>query len=377
MRITLFIICTCLVSVTIFAQNADTYQIEKLERPSEPLDMVESCDLFKGLEGKEFVTFSPLGPLVDKKMHPVISGYLHAYQEHRPITLSPDIVWLLICQGFAQHVNNNGEELREKFVNFEGQKMLTVVRDVSEETTLQTFPWETVFPEFVDKVKNHVGAELTSTLTADFTTTTPVSLIASQITIMDAMKTYFKYKVLMVGCGIPEVTIEGSLEDWQKIQKKLDVLEKYELEWWTKELRPIIREIIKAKSGKFNKKFWMGMIRFHEEGLYGSLDDIDGWFLKFYPYLANGKRSAMKSIKNINSLPKEIVSVSFEFESSSNQGIAGKKLNMEFWAGFMGLSQDSLTYSLKPEIGWAVSKVTKSDEELEKADSITIISIGN
>lgn len=360
-KITLFILCACLVSPTIYAQHAETYEIEKLDKAQAPLRMEAPGDFLRKLDGKEFVKFSLSEPLVEKGTHPVICGYLQAYQEHRPITLSPDIAWLLICQGFAQHVNNNAEKLRQKFVNFKGQKTLEVVREVSE-GNLQTFPWETVFPEFVEKIKNYVGEELTGTLAANFTTTTPTSLIASQITIMDAMKTYFKYKVFMIGCGIPEVTIEGSLEDWEKIQKRLDVLEKYELEWWTKELRPVIQEIINAKSGKFDKKFWKEMIRFHKEGFYGSLTDIDGWFLKFYPYLSDGKRSSMKAIDDVSLLPKEMVAVPFEFEIKLSQNTPGKKMNMEFWAGFMGLSQDSRTYSLKPEIGWAVNIVTKTDD---------------
>lgn len=370
-KIILFTLCASLVFPALNAQKADTYQIEKVEKAQDLLDTKSPGHFLEGLEGKEFVKFSLTDPLVDKGMHPVIAGYLQAYQEHRPITISPDIVWLLICQGFAQHVNLNAEELRQKFVDFKGQKMLAVVRYVPEGTTLQTFPWETVFPEFVEKVKEHVGAELTGTLTADFTTTTPASLLASQITVMDAMKNYFKYKVTMIGCGIPEVTIEGSLDDWKKIMKRLDVIEKYELEWWIKELRPVIQKIINAKSGKFDPKFWMGMIRFHEKGLYGSLVDIDGWFLKFYPYLSDGERSGMKKIKGISELPKELVSVPFEFE---NKG-TGEVLKMEFWAGFFGLSQDSKTLSLKPEIGWAVNVVTISDEEAEGSE-VKIIGFG-
>lgn len=361
-----FIVCACLLSMTLHAQKADTYQIEKLSKPNNLLQTVLPDKLYENIEGKEFVKLSVTDPLVVKGMHPVIGGYLQAYQEHRPITLSPDIAWLLICQGFSQHVNNNVEELRNKFVNFEGKQTIVVKRFVSEETDLHTFPWESVFPEFVEKVGGYVGEELTRTLTADFTTTTPNSLIASQITILDAMKGYMSYKVIMVGCGIPAVTIEGSVKDWQKILEKLNTLAKYDLEWWVKELQPVIKEIIKTKSGQFNKDFWMQMIRFHKQGLYGAHEDIDGWFLKFYPYLSDKSRSKMTSIKSLNVLPKEIVSVPFVFEAESVDGVASKTLDMEFWAGFMGLQQNDLTYNLKPEIGWAINIVT------EKKDTTSI-----
>ena len=41
---------------------------------------------------------------------------------------------------------------------------------------------------------------------------------------MSAMKQYFTYKVLMAGCGISSITLEGSLQDWEKIKSKLEFL---------------------------------------------------------------------------------------------------------------------------------------------------------
>ena len=32
---------------------------------------------------------------------------------------------------------------------------------------------------------------------------------------------------------------------------------------------------------------------------------------------------------------------------------------MEFWAGFIGLSQNKEDYTLKPEIGWAINNKEK------------------
>ena len=57
----------------------------------------------------------------------ILQGFYSAYENHLPIRLTPDIIWLLIVQGFAQHVNYNAEELRQKFVNFEGKKKLEII----------------------------------------------------------------------------------------------------------------------------------------------------------------------------------------------------------------------------------------------------------
>jgi len=38
------------------------------------------------------------------------NGMYSAYAEHRPFVLSPDMIWLLISQGFSRHVNANSDE---------------------------------------------------------------------------------------------------------------------------------------------------------------------------------------------------------------------------------------------------------------------------
>ena len=58
--------------------------------------------------------------------NPIISGYYKAYANHYPISISPDILWTLIVQGFSHHIDQNSETLRNKFVQFEGQKNIIV-----------------------------------------------------------------------------------------------------------------------------------------------------------------------------------------------------------------------------------------------------------
>ena len=43
-----------------------------------------------------------------------------------PLELKPDTIWLTVCQGFAQHILKNSEELRKEFVDFDGKKTLRV-----------------------------------------------------------------------------------------------------------------------------------------------------------------------------------------------------------------------------------------------------------
>ena len=37
---------------------------------------------------------------------------------------------------------------------------------------------------------------------------------------MEAMKPYFEFIVMYIVCGIPEITLEGTPEDWEKVLDK-------------------------------------------------------------------------------------------------------------------------------------------------------------
>lgn len=61
--------------------------------------------------------------------HPVVAATTIAFSDHRMLTLSPDMIWLLIAQGFANHVNANAEKLRPRLVRHPGKLELRVRRD--------------------------------------------------------------------------------------------------------------------------------------------------------------------------------------------------------------------------------------------------------
>ena len=70
----------------------------------------------------------------------------------------------------------------------------------------------------MQKIEKNVGKEVVESLECNFSTTTQVAKVTSQVSIMSAMKQYFTYRVLMAGCGISSITLEGSVQDWEKIK---------------------------------------------------------------------------------------------------------------------------------------------------------------
>ena len=158
--------------------------------------------------------------------HPVFNSFVDAYRNDRPVTISPDIIWLLIVQGFSNHVNFHAEKLRSKFVNFYGQKTLHTFRDSIEFTKED---YKSIIPQFVEQIEKYTGKEIIDTLTPNFSTTTPVTITSAQLSIMCAMKHYFRYVSHACICHFPFVVIEGKKADWEEILRKLDVIEKYNL----------------------------------------------------------------------------------------------------------------------------------------------------
>src|SRR5262245_32545640 len=61
--------------------------------------------------------------------HPLIGALHHGFASHRPVSLSPDMIWLTLCQGFAQHINLNAERLRSQLVSHQDKLKLVVRRD--------------------------------------------------------------------------------------------------------------------------------------------------------------------------------------------------------------------------------------------------------
>ena len=71
----------------------------------------------------------------------LIQGLVLAYKNHYPITITPDMLWILILQGFSRFMEKYADKVREKFVNFSGKKDLTILRDNLTPSTATKEDW--------------------------------------------------------------------------------------------------------------------------------------------------------------------------------------------------------------------------------------------
>ena len=298
---------------------------------------------------------------------------VQAYADHRPVVLSPDIVWLIIAQNFSAYVNANSDVMRDFFVTHEGKMDLVVDSNNDILELVGNGDWELLLNDFSVCVAQNTKGDVSEMLTANFTTTGITERIASQITLIDVVKTYFNYWNLTFGCGIPYITLEGTPEDWQKVREKARGLSKYGLEKWSKELDEILTEFVKASAGSPNQAFWQNIVKktrvdeLKSKVYCGMYDEkgttkLDGWFLRFFLDKVEG--TAIKEKFWAEDMPSEIVRVPFKhayYDPATHEIL--KVFPMELWAGFVGVEEDAKTKALTPKIGWFARH---SDEEAEE-----------
>jgi len=351
------------------------------------------------------------------KQNLLVKAVHESFYGHHPLILSPDIIWLTIAQGLSNHIDQNVEKLRKEFVHHKGKKALVIQRSNFVKGSDRN-DWEGVFPEFSDLIRANTTAGTVDLIECEFSTTGPVEKVVSHITLMDAVQHYFTYS-LRGGCGIPEISLTGTVEDWEKIRSKAEKLKKYDLDWWLSALLPALDQFVEAAKGKPDHHFWRSLCHFNV-GMSSSIwEPVTGWIQVFYPYLIsprstfehrhlekkNGKVSTpLKKNSSLDhyldSFKEQVDVVAFEKEvenlkkETSDRGIyekprvprgtkkgvkleefppslssapfiykdlmTGKKHSMTFMGGITTLVQHA-DGAIEPKCGWAVIDSGKYD----------------
>jgi len=295
----------------------------------------------------------------DKFPNGLLRAIHAAYSAHFPLVLSPDDVWLAIAQGFANHVNAHAAQLRSRFVAHEGQKLISIRRDSFIKGRADN-DWPGVFSEFSAQIGDHVGDVRRRLVVADFSTTCPESRAASEIVLMNAMKAYFAYEVRTL-CGIPEVTLLGTSDDWRDIKHRAQALSEFAASDWIGAVSDVLDHFVRACAGSADPEFWQNLYK-PQGGSGGPY--VTGWINVLFPYLPSHETGAntrpnelamcrdwptKRHAPNFGDFPSGLSSVPFVWD------YYGNKLDMSFIGGFAGVAQDATSGALRPVIGWGVA----------------------
>ena len=222
-----------------------TFKVSSVDPPYGPMGKITLRQSLESLLPQPFEACAANTPDIVRSGGPnmFISTCSASFEQHYPLVLSPDDVWLAIAQGFAQHVNNNAEALRSRFVKHEGKEKICLSRDGFVKGSPDN-DWPGCFAEFSAKIREHVGKPV-DMVVSNFSTTGPVERAASEVVLMDAMQAYFEYSVMTM-CGIPEVTLLGTPADWKSIFARAQAMGEYDLQWWMGSLLPALDELVAA-----------------------------------------------------------------------------------------------------------------------------------
>ena len=194
---------------------------------------------------------------------------------------------------------------------------------------------------------------------------------------MGAFKKYFDYTMMVFGCGIPYIILEGEAEDYKKIKLKAEKLKKYKFDWYIDRIILHIQKMIDAKEGKIDVDFFKNIIQKKEvteirnmpsRGEYGvKVEHICGWLLEFFAYLNkeedfSGKVKAFTEcslkVEDFKDLANQMLIVPFTIKDV----VHNKEYLMKYKVGFVGCEQNE-KYEVSPVQGWFVSPSTKDERE--------------
>ncbi|RNA45022.1 conserved domain [Brachionus plicatilis] len=226
--------------------------------------------------------------IISSKLHPFVNAVHLAYANHLNLILTPDVIWYLILSGTSIHIDVNSEELRANFVEHEEKKTINIRRDyfIFNSTENQ---WDGLIDEFVQNVNSNLKPSAQNLLSANFTTTNRVTSACSKIVFLAAFQKYFNYKLTTL-CGIPEIKISGSIDDWKLIKSKISDLNSTmpSLSVWYNQLDKLAQKFVDAFENKIDEEFWNQIYKMNG-GSGGPF--ISGWILSLFPYLKRNTRN--------------------------------------------------------------------------------------
>lgn len=244
--------------------------------------------------------------LLKCSVNPFVEAVRIAYGHHYPLVITPDIIWYLITCGVCKYMNDNAEELRDKFVDHEGKKNINI--EILSD-------WNEAVEKFCKEIQNQTKTNVANLIINDFSTTTKCSKLVSQIVMMDSFKEYFKYRARCV-CGIPEIQIKGTQNDWLRLREKMrNLLKEFpELKNWSAKLEIILEHFINAYDNKVDYDFWSQIYlldsfknQFPSYGRSTEIKVINGWMIYLFLYVGNRLNRHVLSEDNkiLNLSPKE------------------------------------------------------------------------
>ena len=206
----------------------------------------------------------------------------------------------------------------------------------------------------MDLIQSKVKNDVTDDFLPHFTTSTTLQTSLKHLAVMDSMQRYFSYK-MVCACGIENVGLLGSLNDWNMLRVKVDGMKKFyladksgyfgSLREWVDDLLVIVDQFVNTYQGKVDVKFWNKVMSQQGAPLgSGSTTVVDGWLLTFL--VGNYKEKC-----DIDDIPSLRFNVPVDVDDN------GYQFKVRVVGGFTGVIRDETTNTFYPQHSLSVIRV--------------------
>ncbi|XP_001635316.2 uncharacterized protein LOC5515145 [Nematostella vectensis] len=282
----------------------------------------------------------------------IFAAIVTAYNYHWILRTCPEDWWFCVIKKVSQAIDNHSKEqtVRTFFVNHEGKKTITVnVPTLS----IYGIDYEWFFDEISKQIDQSIKVPgYVKTMTADFSSTTAVHKIVSQVTVMSSVQEYFDFECMLC-CGIPAIEMLGSKEDWENLLRKAKQLRNQlkplrdvlHLEKWWETVENVFRKLLATFQNNPDKKWWSHILSWKVGFMSGEASGWEGWLVDFLDHPGSRKED--------HALPGGLVTVPLIFSTP-----CGKKDTAALVAGMLGFTVHKIDHEERPSVqpfqGWSL-----------------------
>lgn len=282
----------------------------------------------------------------DMGVSPLVASALMAFQSHLPLRIEPAHFWVTILQEVAMMVKQNPRKYAHVFKGDPDNK--EVVKVICDELASGDEHWPLAIERFRGALSEKTGAELVEGFFPHFSDDDATREIAYLVSVMDAASPYYSYEV-HTRCGIPEVDLAGTIEDWRSLYRRIQWLQTtFGDNGYFRSILEIVNRIgQQVYIGTPDIDWWKSYFKYNERS---GGDSVTGWITDLYAFNYTPQGPAYKDGAHIdhqsNAFPSGLSVVPFVWV------LYEERLPMRFFSGLTGFSvKDG---ALNPDIGYGV-----------------------
>ena len=329
-----------------------TVQVSSVETSISPsLDFQEFLNSHPGIDDSVILHSGPTNTVRTPFYNGLVGAAYAAYCSHHHLTITPDDVWIGITTAFARFIDTHGEEMRDLFVSHSGKISLEA------HGSSLCGSLDSMMDQLAQQIKDNTKGNIKEWFEPNFSTTTDLTRTVGSMVLMGGMKSFFTYRCNLK-CGLPSITLEGTVEDWKLIRSRADKILEYsnfseDLTIWHTVLISVLNALVATVEGVPNREWW-NRICSHKSGGSGP-PFISGWIQVFIPFnedgcLINRSTNIWYWKTETSKIPSSTVSVPVVIDDNGNE------YNTNFIAGHIVCTKGDTEDSIRPCLGYVITK---------------------